>query len=307
MRRVPVMSHLDGGPAGRNQRGVGVDGLGEAAVQPSVLTGQQVFVHRLADQLVPERVAVAPRVQHVGDHRGPHRASQRRVIQAGHGSEQRVPGRLAAGAGDPQHLLGVLGQPAHAVEQQVAKGFRQLRAQLPVTAEQGLDKQRVALRTVVQRVGQVAGRLAAEDADDQLTGVVSGQPGQFDPLHPGDPVQRGQQRAQRMSAVQFVGAERDHDEQPAEGPLVADQERQQIPARPVGPVRVLDHQDHRRMPGQVLKRAEHLLEQPRPGLGGIAAGVRLAELGQQPGQPPRGPAGQHRGHRVRAHLVYQVP
>ena len=189
VRRVPVVSHLDGGPAGRNQRGVGVDGLGEAAVQPSVLARQQVFVHRLADQLVPERVAVAPRVQHVGDHRGPHRARQRRVIQAAHRPEQRVPGALAAGAGDPQHLLGVLRQPAHAVEQQVAEGFRQLRAQLAVAAEQGLDEQRVALGTVVQRVGQVAGRLAAEDADDQLAGVVPGQTGQFDPLHPGDPVQ----------------------------------------------------------------------------------------------------------------------
>jgi hypothetical protein len=109
-----------------------------------------------------------------------------------------------------------------------------------------------------------------------------------------------------MGAVQFVGAERDHDQQSAQGALVADQERQQVPARPVGPVRVLDHQHHRRVPGQVIERAEYLLEQPRPGLGRITAGVRLAELGQQPGQPPRGPAGQHRGHRVRAHLVHQV-
>ena len=189
VRRVPVVSHLDGGPAGRNKRGVGVDGLGETAVQPSVLARQQVFVHRLADQLMPERVAVAPRVQHVSDHRGPYRAGQRRVIQAGHRPEQRVPGALAAGAGDPEHLLGVFRQPAHAVEQQVAEGFRQLLAQLTVTAEQGLDEQRVALGTVVQRVGQVAGRLAAEDADNQLAGVVPGQAGQLDPLHPGDPVQ----------------------------------------------------------------------------------------------------------------------
>ena len=189
VRRVPVVSHLDGGPAGRNQRRVGVDGRGEAAVQPSVLARQQVFVHRLADQLVPERVAIPAPVQHVGDHRGPHGASQRRVIQASHRPEQRVPGHRSAGAGDPQHLLGVFWQPAYAVEQQVAEGFRQLLAQLAVTAEQGLDEQRVALGTVVQRVGQVAGWLAAEDADDQLVGVVPRQAGQFDPLHPGDPVQ----------------------------------------------------------------------------------------------------------------------
>jgi hypothetical protein len=146
-------------------------------------------VHRLADQLVPERVAVAPGVQHVSDHRGPHRAGQRRVVQAGHRSEQGVPGRLAACAGDPEHLLGVFRQPADTVQQQVAEGFRQLRAQLAVTAEQGLDEERVALGAVVQRAGQVPGRLAAEYADDQLTGIVPGQPGQIDPLDPGDPVQ----------------------------------------------------------------------------------------------------------------------
>jgi hypothetical protein len=75
-------------------------------------------------------------------------------------------------------------------------------------------------------------------------------------------------------------------------------------------VRVLDDQHHRRLPGQVIERAEHVLEQPGPGLTGVCAdiraGVGLAELGQQPGQPPRGPAGQHRGHRVRTELVYEA-
>ena len=51
--------------------------------------------------------------------------------------------------------------------------------------------------------------------------VVSGQPGQFHPLHPVDPAQFGQQRPQRMGAVQVVGTERDDDEHPAQGSLVA--------------------------------------------------------------------------------------
>ena len=155
VRRVPVVGHLDGGAAGRNQRRIGVDGLGEAAVQPAVLARQQVFVHRLADQLVPERVAV-----------GPARAARWRSPRAAaRGSAPRRPGRSPRPSSacpvvsppalaDPQHLLGVLRQPAHAVEQQVAEGFGQLRVQLAVTAEQGLDEQRVALGTVVQRVGQ---------------------------------------------------------------------------------------------------------------------------------------------------------
>ena len=306
VRRVPVVSHLDGGPAGRNQRRVGVDGLGEPAVQAAVLARQQVVVHGLADQFVPERVAVPAGVQHVGGHRGTDRAGQRRVVKSAHRGQQPVPGRRAAGAGHPEQFLGVLRQPPDALQQQVTEGFRQLPAYLAVTAEQRLDEQRVALGPVVQRLGQVPVRLAAQDAHGQLAGVLPGQPLQLDPLHPGDPVQRGQQRAQRMGAVQLVGAVRDHDQQPAERPLVPDQERQQVPAGPVGPVRVLDHQHHRRVPGQVLERPEYLLEQPGPGLGRVTAGVWLTELRQQPGQPPRGPAGQHRGHRVCAHLVHQV-
>ena len=82
------------------------------------------------------------------------------------------------------------------------------------------------------------------------------------------------------------------------GPLRArwlpDQERQQVPARPVGPVRVLDHQDHWRVLGQVLDVAlSTFLEQPGPGLGRIAAGIGLAELSGDSRASPRrwsGPA-----------------
>ena len=307
VRRVPVVSHLDGGPAGRNQRRVGVDGLGEPAVQAAVLARQQVVVHGLADQLVPERVAVTAGVQHVGGHRGTYRAGQRRVVQAAHrGRAARARSYAPPALATRSNSWVSSGSLPDALQQQVTEGLRQLPAYLAVTAEQRLDEQRVALGPVVQRLGQVPVRLAAQDAHGQLAGVLPGQPLQLDPLHPGDPVQRGQQRAQRMGAVQLVGAVRDHDQQPAERPLVPDQERQQVPAGPVGPVRVLDHQHHRRVPGQVLERPEYLLEQPGPGLGRVTAGVWLTELGQQPGQPPRGPAGQHRGHRVCAHLVHQV-
>ena len=82
VRRVPVVRHLDGGPPGRNQCRVGVDGLGEPAVQAAVLARQQVIVHGLADQLVPERVAVTAGVQHVGGHRG-------RVGSRGRGNPRR--------------------------------------------------------------------------------------------------------------------------------------------------------------------------------------------------------------------------
>ncbi len=58
------------GPMGRHQAAVGVDGLGEPRVQPAVLARQQVIVHGLADQRVPEH-EVPPSVdQDVRGHGG---------------------------------------------------------------------------------------------------------------------------------------------------------------------------------------------------------------------------------------------
>ena len=128
----------------------------------------------------------------------------------------------------------------------------------------------------------------------QLAGVLAGEPGQIHPGDPVDPVQLGQQRAQRMGAVQLVGPVGHHDQHAVQRPLVADQEGQQVPGGPVGPVRVLDDQDHRAGFGQLLQQDEHLLEQPRPRLARVPA-RRLAELRQQPGQLPGAAAGQQLG------------
>ena len=95
-----------------------------------------------------------------------------------------------------------------------------------------------------------------------------------------------------MGPVQLVRAVGHHHEHAFQGPLIADQEGEQVPAGPVGPVRILDGQDHRGALGEVLQQQEHLLEQPRASLALVAAGGRFTELGQQPGQLPYGPAGQ---------------
>ena len=59
MRRVPVVRLLDVRPARRDERRVGVDRPGEPGVHGGVLARQQVRVHGLLDQRVPERVAVS--------------------------------------------------------------------------------------------------------------------------------------------------------------------------------------------------------------------------------------------------------
>ena len=60
---------LDRGAARQYQPRVAADGLGEPAVQLAALAGQQLVVHRLTDQAVPEHVAVGVGQQHIGGHR----------------------------------------------------------------------------------------------------------------------------------------------------------------------------------------------------------------------------------------------
>ncbi len=103
--------------------------------------------------------------------------------------------------------------------------------------------------------------------------------------------------------MQLVGAVGHDEEQAGRGALVADEERQQVAGGAVGPVGVFDDQHHGTVFREPLQQPEHLLEQPGPGLGPLLA--RLAELGQQPGQPARVAAGHQRGDAVAAELAHE--
>ena len=107
-------------------------------------------------------------------------------------------------------------------------------------------------------------------------------------------------------AVQVVGPVGHHDQQAVQRLLVADQEGQQVPARPVGPVHVLDDQHHRTGVGQVLQQHEHLLEQPRPRFARVIRPGGLTELRQQPGQLPGRAAGQQPGHPGGAEVAHEL-
>jgi hypothetical protein len=98
--------------------------------------------------------------------------------------------------------------------------------------------------------------------------------------------------------VQVVGPVGHHHQQPGNRLLVAHQEVEQVPAGPVGPVRVLDDQQHRPLFGQPFQHAEHPLEQAHPGGPGVALRV-----GRQAGELPA----QRRGERrVRQPLTAQL-
>lgn len=126
---------------------------------------------------------------------------------------------------------------------------------------------------------------------------------ELDRGHAGQPGQFRYHRPQRVTAVQVVGAVGDHDH----GPFPVQhpgQEGDQVPGGPVGPVQVLQDQQHRAGGGQLGEQAEHRPEQlllGEPGCltgcgwDGVAVGQQAAEhrpAGQRVGQRPgRGGAG----------------
>ena len=69
--RMPVVCLLNRGLAWLHQPRIGADGLGEPAVHLAALAGQQLIVHGLPDQRVPERIAVRVGKQHICRHGGP--------------------------------------------------------------------------------------------------------------------------------------------------------------------------------------------------------------------------------------------
>ncbi|MCF0097132.1 hypothetical protein B0E54_06001 [Micromonospora sp. MH99] len=262
VRRVPVVGDLGRGAAGDHQVRLGLDRGGEPRVQPGVLAGQQLVVHGLADQGVPELV-VAVRVGHhqLGGDRGAQRVLQLGLGQAGDLGEQTVGEAGAAGRRDPQHPLGRLGQPVHPGQQQVAQCLGQRRA-----AERGagdgqlLDEEGVALRTVVDVVNGTRRRLATEQVGEDRAGAVAVQPAQLDPLDTTGPVQLGEERAQRMAALQLVGAVGADQQQPAR-PRGPDQETDQVPGGTVRPVQVLDDQQQWPDVGEPLEQFGDQVEQ----------------------------------------------
>jgi hypothetical protein len=116
----------------------------------------------------------------------------------------------------------------------------------------------------------------------------------------GQPHQFGRNRAQRMAPVQVIGPVRgdDRDPFPVQHPA---QERQQVPGGAVGPVHVLEDEQHRRLRGQLREHPEYGAEQLLlRHAGNLAAGL----LGGGPvrQEEPEDRAGGDRVHQRRRRL-----
>ncbi len=250
------------GPAGVERelgrgagRLAGPERLAEGGVQTGALAGEQVVVDRLAEQGVPERVG---RAAGPGEDVGLDGAAQRGLevggAEAGHRREQLVGDLPAGDARDPDHLAGAVVEPVEVHQQHVGELGGHVSPGGPGGADQLLDEERVALGAVDDlgdaRLGD---RRVLVDRVDQQAHVGVGEGVDLDPLDPTQASPLGDLRAQRVPAVEVVGAV-GHDEPHGTGEGPGEEEAQHVAGRLVGPVRVLHDDEQRAVLGQRLEQ-----------------------------------------------------
>ncbi len=294
VRVVPVVGQPGRAVLGADQCGLLGQHGGVAAVDPVALAGKKVVRDRLADQRVPEPVAVpvGVRAQDAGADGGAQRLDQCLLAVVQYGGEQRVLDVGAALGRDSDDPLGVLGQRLDPDEQDVAQRVREPgRAALPDGGGEFLNEERVALGAAVDAVDQLAVRGGgAEDAGQLLGHLAPAEARQLQALHDAQPLQLHQERPQRVAAVQVVGAVGgdDQDAGPVQG---AQQVGEQFPGRAVGPVQVLHGEHQGAVRAQPLEQAGGVLEEVGPPVLVVGLPVGLAEVGEQPGEVALHPGG----------------
>ena len=104
-------------------------------------------------------------------------------------------------------------------------------------------------------------------------------------MHLGIALDLGEQRAQRMAAVELVDAVGQDDEH-ALAAERAGEEGDEGAGRGVGPVEVLEREDHRRLTAEAVEEAEHGLEEAslRGPVGPLVRRRRAGQPREEPGQ-----------------------
>ena len=289
----------------RTRRRTAAQGLGVRRVQPYPLAGQQVVVDRLAEQGVPKGVAPLVGDQDVGLDGAPEAGVERGAVEVGRRGKHVVGDPAPGDARGPRHLAGGLVEPVEAHEQHVGQLGWDPAARSGRRPDELLDEERVALGPVDDVVDLLGTQLRRVQLGDEGADVGRLQWLELEALDAAEPGPLRDLGAERVAAVQVVGAvRRDHRYRAVERP--GEQEAEHVAGRMVGPVRVLDDQQHGRLLGGLFEQPVHGLEQvgtvqrgrlvvlvggedppPRlePGQGGVDAGGGVDDVGQGGGHP----------------------
>ena len=184
-----------------------------------------------------------------------------------------------------------------AQHQRVAQRVGRRAAAVEPGGEQLLAVQRVAARARPQPLQQVGLGRRAEDVGELVGELLAGQRLERDAAGARVALDLGQQRAQRVAAVQLVGpvgADQEH----ALGHQAARQEGERRPRRAIGPVQVLDQQQHRALLAERVEQRQEALEQARLGAVLAPPGSRARARGgaaPRPRAPARSAPGRRSG------------
>ena len=239
--------------------GASLQGVGQRGVQFDPFPGQQIVVHHLAQERVPEGVRSIGKGHHdLARHGLSQRVAQRRRVQAAHLGQQGVVQRGLAGQ-PAEQILGRGREALHPQHQGVAQRRRQGAPPVQAGGQDLLGEERVALAARVHPFGQRGIGGCGQDALELLRQLVPGEGQQLDQPGPGIAGQLPEQGPQRVAAVKLVRAVGGDHQDPlaTEG---AGQEADERTGGAVGPVKVLHQQEHRRVRREGVQERQQSLE-----------------------------------------------
>ncbi len=146
-----------------------------------------------------------------------------------------------------------------------------------------LDEEGVAVGAFEDLVDLGRVGFGGEDPGDLAADLGVGEAVQLDPADGAQPVEFGEQGAQRVAAVDVVGAVGGEDDQAA-GAQRAQEVGEEVPGGGVGPVQVLQGEHDRAVGGDALQQPCGEFEEAGGAVLVVAAGAGGAEFGQQAGQ-----------------------
>ena len=260
-RRRPVRREL------RRRRGPAARELvGQPRVQLLALAGQDRRVDRLRQERVAESEA-AGRLH--GDEDAVLDRQAQRLPDGGLGErrqsqEQRVPDVAAGRRREPQQALGRAVEPGDPLEQQVTQATRELVALAVGRGQELLREEGVAFGAVDDRIAQRRGCRGVgvrREQRRQLLGRERSQVEQERRARAPDSVGKAAHALGRRELVRAVGREQEN--RPV-GEVVREKDHE-VERRRVGPVQVLEHEQHRRLGRVIREHGQCLLEHAQLG------------------------------------------